>query len=86
MSKRSFMPISALCGLSALCLLRAADPAPALAQGSACRIFTGAPIPPRANAVIMQENCAREGGALHFEMRPKAGQRFERGLVVGLVV
>jgi molybdopterin molybdotransferase len=57
---------------------RAGREAPALAQGSACRIFTGAPIPPRADAVIMQENCTREGSALHFEMRPKAGQHIRR--------
>lgn len=35
-----------------------ANPAPApLQPGTACRIFTGAPIPPGADAVLMQEDC-----------------------------
>jgi len=33
----------------------------ALAPGSAARIFTGAPIPPDADAVVMQEQCSPEG-------------------------
>lgn len=31
---------------------------------SAARIFTGAPIPPGANAVVMQENCTEAGGVV----------------------
>jgi len=33
----------------------------ALAQGHAARIFTGAPVPPGADAVVMQEACVRAG-------------------------
>src|SRR3989454_9674475 len=33
----------------------------ALAPGTAARIFTGAPIPAGADAVVMQEYCAQEG-------------------------
>lgn len=32
-----------------------------LEKGTAARIFTGAPLPPGANAVVMQENCTLEG-------------------------
>ena len=32
-----------------------------LEPGTAARIFTGAPIPPGADAVVMQEHCAIEG-------------------------
>ncbi|HEV3075750.1 MAG TPA: hypothetical protein VHB47_15115, partial [Thermoanaerobaculia bacterium] len=49
MSKRSFLPISTLCGLSALSLLRAAAPAPALAQGSAA-MSAAAPAPATGSA------------------------------------
>src|SRR5580692_2764111 len=33
----------------------------AVAAGTTCRIFTGARIPPRADAVVMQERVVREG-------------------------
>jgi molybdopterin molybdotransferase len=33
----------------------------AISRGECARIFTGAPIPPGASQVIIQENCAREG-------------------------
>jgi len=33
----------------------------ALAPGTAARIFTGAPIPPGADAIVMQEFCAADG-------------------------
>ena len=35
-----------------------------LAPGSAARIFTGAPVPPGADAVVMQEYCGVEGGVV----------------------
>jgi molybdopterin molybdotransferase len=57
---------------------RAGCEAPALAPGSACRIFTGSPIPDRADAVIMQENAVREGDALRFDLRPALGQHIRR--------
>src|SRR5260221_7960771 len=37
------------------------DPAGALAAGVAARIFTGAILPERADDVIMQEDCERDG-------------------------
>jgi molybdopterin molybdotransferase len=57
---------------------RAGREAPTLAPGSACRIFTGSPIPDRADAVIMQENATREGDGLRFDSRPTAGQHIRR--------
>lgn len=41
--------------------LPAGAPAAALAPGSAMRIFTGAPMPPGADTVFMQEDVGREG-------------------------
>jgi molybdopterin molybdotransferase len=52
--------------------------APALAAASACRIFTGAPMPERADAVVMQENVRREGDAITFDARPRAGANVRR--------
>ncbi len=44
---------------------RAGGPLPrALAPGTACRIFTGAPMPPGADAVVIQEDTTREGDAV----------------------
>jgi molybdopterin molybdotransferase len=57
---------------------RAGGAAPRLAPGTACRILTGAPIPPGADAVLMQENVAREGQAIAFSAKPKAGQHIRR--------
>jgi molybdopterin molybdotransferase len=50
----------------------------ALAPGSACRIFTGAPVPSSADAVVMQEHVRRQGDAIAFEARPKPGQHVRR--------
>ncbi len=48
---------------------------------TAARIFTGAPLPPGADAVVMQEDCsvvnACEGG-VRINVRPKAGQNIRR--------
>lgn len=49
-----------------------------LALGAACRIFTGAPIPTRADAVVMQENVRRDGDAIVFDARPRAMQHVRR--------
>lgn len=57
---------------------RTGHPAPALAAGTACRIFTGSSIPAGADTVIMQENVTREGDMLHFSARPAAGQHIRR--------
>jgi molybdopterin molybdotransferase len=52
--------------------------APSLAAGTACRIFTGAPIPALADAVVMQEHGTEEGRVFRFGSRPKAGQHIRR--------
>lgn len=50
----------------------------ALARGSAARIFTGAPIPPGADAVVMQEQCTQEGDAVIVRHRPAPGEWVRR--------
>ena len=49
-----------------------------LARGTAARIFTGAPIPPGADAVVMQEHCAQDGDAVIVKHRPQAGEWVRR--------
>jgi molybdopterin molybdotransferase len=49
-----------------------------LARGTAARIFTGAPIPPGADAVVMQELCAQEGDAVIVKHRPEPGEWVRR--------
>ncbi len=57
---------------------RAGIEPPWLAGGRVCRIFTGAPIPERADAVVMQERVTREGHTIRIEARPKTGQNIRR--------
>ena len=45
-----------------------------LEAGTAARIFTGAPIPANANAVVMQEHCDRDGDLVIINKPVKAGQ------------
>jgi molybdopterin molybdotransferase len=45
-----------------------------LEPGSAARIFTGAPIPSGADAVVMQEDAAVEGDFVSFRKSPSPGQ------------
>ena len=45
-----------------------------LNQGQAARIFTGAPIPSGANAVVMQEQARQLGNQLYIENAPKPKQ------------
>jgi len=45
-----------------------------LAAGTAARIFTGAPIPAGADAVVMQEDCAAEGDQIVVKKIPKPGE------------
>ncbi|HEY2364825.1 MAG TPA: gephyrin-like molybdotransferase Glp, partial [Polyangiaceae bacterium] len=52
---------------------RAGAAAPDLALKTACRIFTGAPLPRGADAVIMQEDADREGDRARFRTRPAPG-------------
>ena len=50
-----------------------------LEPGTAARIFTGAPVPPGADAVIMQERCEHAGeGWVNFQHVPKAGENIRR--------
>ena len=43
----------------------------ALEAGTAARIFTGAPVPPGADAVVMQENCSVSGDFVLINKSPK---------------
>lgn len=45
-----------------------------VSPGTAARIFTGAPIPPGADAVVMQENTELDGDALTLAQAVKAGE------------
>jgi molybdopterin molybdotransferase len=57
---------------------RAGALAPALMPNSACRIFTGAPIPEGADAVVMQEDVTREGEQVRFTTRAMSGAYIRR--------
>ncbi|MEX0308041.1 MAG: gephyrin-like molybdotransferase Glp [Ruegeria sp.] len=46
--------------------------------GSALRIFTGAPVPPEFDAVLMQEDCEVSANHIRFTRRPKPGQHIRR--------
>ncbi|HVJ91416.1 MAG TPA: gephyrin-like molybdotransferase Glp [Labilithrix sp.] len=50
----------------------------ALTPGTAMRIFTGAPIPEGADAVIMQEKVTREGDIAVLSARPRVGQSIRK--------
>ena len=50
----------------------------ALAPASAARIFTGAPIPPGADAVVMQEDCNAVEGSIRLAAQPRSGQWIRR--------
>lgn len=50
-----------------------------LAPGTAARIFTGAPVPPGADAILMQEDCeAVEPGSVRLNAVPQPGQWIRR--------
>lgn len=49
-----------------------------LAAGSAARIFTGAPIPEGADAVVMQEYCAAAGESVVIHRPPSVGDNLRR--------
>lgn len=51
----------------------------ALAAGSVARIFTGAPVPAGADAIVMQEDCeVQEDGRVRIKAQPVAGQWIRR--------
>ncbi len=49
-----------------------------LARGQAARIFTGAPLPHGADAVVMQEDTEREGEWVLFSSAPRRGNHVRR--------
>ncbi|MBU2641464.1 MAG: molybdopterin molybdotransferase MoeA [Gammaproteobacteria bacterium] len=49
-----------------------------LAAGTAARIFTGAPVPAGADAVLMQENCTADGESVVINQLPRAGENIRR--------
>lgn len=49
-----------------------------LQPATAARIFTGAPIPPGADAVLMQEYCHVEGDQVVINARPRPGENVRR--------
>jgi molybdopterin molybdotransferase len=49
-----------------------------LEPGTAARIFTGAPIPPGADAVVMQERCEHDEGGVVINHVPKLGENIRR--------
>jgi molybdopterin molybdotransferase len=51
---------------------------PLLAPGTACRIFTGARLPPGADAVVMQERVERKGDEITLQAAPKLGENVRR--------
>ena len=50
----------------------------ALGVGCAARIFTGAPVPEGADAIVMQEGCVLDGTHVRIQTQPKAGQWIRR--------
>jgi molybdopterin molybdotransferase len=50
----------------------------ALAPGTAARIFTGAPVPPGADAIVMQEDAAAEGDEVVVRKVPEPGEWVRR--------
>ena len=56
-----------------------------LEPGTAARIFTGAPVPPGADAVVMQENCHQADGVVTVEGEVEIGQNIRpRGQDIAL--
>jgi molybdopterin molybdotransferase len=49
-----------------------------LVSGTAARIFTGAPVPPGADAVLMQEYCTVEGESVVINKLPQPGENIRR--------
>jgi molybdopterin molybdotransferase len=58
--------------------IAAGSAAAPLASGSAARIFTGAPIPAGADAVVMQEDCELQDGVVRIKVQPLPGQWIRR--------
>ena len=57
-----------------------------LQPGTAARIFTGAPIPPGADAVLMQEDCVADDAGVTINAMPRQGENVRRAgedIVIG---
>ena len=54
--------------------IAAGDRPSELPEGAAARIFTGAPIPAGCDAVVMQEDCRRDGDWVVIDRSPESGQ------------
>ena len=50
----------------------------ALEPGTTARVFTGAPVPPGADAIVMQEHCAADGDMVAINRVPAAGEWIRR--------
>jgi molybdopterin molybdotransferase len=57
---------------------RAGRAPPPLVPGTACRIFTGAPLPPGSDTVVMQEEVDVQGGMAVFRTSPRRGTWIRR--------
>ena len=49
-----------------------------LDPGTVARIFTGAPVPPGANSIVMQEDCVAEGEQIRIVRHPRLGDHIRR--------
>ncbi len=58
--------------------IQAGEIGTALEPGTAARIFTGAPLPPGADAIVMQEFCAAEGDRVIVKKVPRAEEWIRR--------
>lgn len=58
--------------------IAAGDVPQPLAAGTAARIFTGAPVPPGADAIVMQELCTLDGDHVLIGAPPRAGHWIRR--------
>ncbi|HQT70371.1 MAG TPA: molybdopterin molybdotransferase MoeA [Thiobacillus sp.] len=58
--------------------IQAGEVGATLEPGTAARIFTGAPVPPGADAVLMQEHCSAEGDTVVINQLPRAGENIRR--------
>lgn len=56
----------------------AGDAPRALPDGAALRIYTGAPLPVGADAVVMVEQCNEVGGRVEFNLQPRPGDNIRR--------
>jgi molybdopterin molybdotransferase len=57
---------------------RAGAPLVRLEPGTICRIFTGAALPPGADAVLPSEDASEQPGRVEFSAAPKPGQHIRR--------